>query len=109
MKISNYLTPREEIELLKGYSIAEFNSISYLTKLISVRKGYYTKMRSFGFTDTDIKKRLNRHFSHEDIWERLRRYRRQSIESGDYIPPIRKNTTKYPITQKDILKQRGKS
>jgi hypothetical protein len=80
----------------KPYSMKELRTVPYLVNMIRSRQLYVSNLRKKGYTKRQIEGLIaNQYYKQDwlspknklDPWKMLRKFRKQVIESGDYIPP----------------------
>jgi len=108
--------PFERKELINQYTLPQLRRLPYLVNMIRSRRLNVGKSRAKGYSDTQIAKAIMAQYNRNhwkslddnyDVWQLLKRFRRQSIESGDYIPPKRGGSHhKGGISKGDVAAQK---
>lgn len=91
----------EVSELSNSYTMRELRHIPYLAKLIRSRRLYRDSLAKRGATGTQVDAAVVGLYIKNDwravdgsysVWGLVRKYRKLTIEEGDYIPPKRKSS-----------------
>ena len=86
---------KESVELSKQYTLSQMRSLPYLQNMIRQRRLYRANAIKRNLTYSQYKQMISNLYDknqYKDIWDILRKYRKQTIDEGDYIPPKRKGT-----------------
>jgi hypothetical protein len=85
----------EAYEYADSYSIKEMRTLVYFQQIIQQRRSYINRRRNAGDSDRVIAERIRKIYVRnkwQTAWDRLRAFRKKSIEVGDYIPPPKKGS-----------------
>lgn len=85
----------EAREFARQYSMSEIRSLPYLVAMRRWRQLYVGNLKSRGYSDKGVATMISRLYKRLDLrtpWEMLRRFRKQSVDSGEYTPPKRKGS-----------------
>lgn len=90
------LTYNEALEFSRNYTLTQIRTLPYIRSLLLSRRRSIMNWRNAGYTDRNIQGAIaNLYYRNQwltpdgkfDPWQMLKKYRRDSINSGDYVPP----------------------
>jgi len=106
----------EAREFARQYSVAQIRQLPYLRAMTRWRRLYISNLRSRGYSDREIIDRIYALYDTRDWisdigrldpWQLLKRFRKQAVATGEYIPPKRKGSHHPPgISKGDVAEQR---
>jgi len=106
----------EAREFARQYSMAQIRRLPYLKAMTRWRRLYVSNLRSRGYSDKEIIDRIYALYDVRDWltdvgrldpWQLLKRFRKQAVDTGEYIPPRRKGSHHPPgISKGDVTEQR---
>lgn len=105
----------ESSELSRQYSMSQFRSLPYLRDMIRTRRLYVGRLKSLNYSDKEIKSSIEYLYyknqwldndGNPDIWTLLKKFRKASIQSGDYTPPRKKGSHHKLISREDLKGQK---
>lgn len=106
----------ERKEIISQYTLPQLRRLPYLVNMIRSRRLNVGKLRNKGYSDAAIAKAIMAQYNRNrwkslddnyDVWQLLKRFRKISIETGDYIPPKRGGSRhKGGISKGDVVSQK---